>query len=100
MNPTMPLETGLAPKAIGPYSQGVEAGGFVYVSMQLPLDPQTGMMVEGGTRERTIRIIENIEGVLQEAGAGLGDLIKLTVYFENLDDFADHIFFLAENLFA
>ncbi len=82
------ITTGLAPKAVGPYSQGVKVDGWIFVSMQLPLDPQTGMMVEGGTREQTSRIIENIEGVLTEAGASLADLVKMTVYFSDLGEFA------------
>ncbi len=82
------ISTGHAPKAVGPYSQGVKVDGWIYVSMQLPLDPQTGMMVEGGTREQVSRIIENIEGVLREAGASLADLVKMTVYFSDLAEFA------------
>ena len=76
-----------APKPIGPYSQAIEAGGFIFCSGQIPLDPQTGQLVAGDIKVQTERILENLEAVLTAAGSSLDHAVKLTVYLTNLGDF-------------
>ncbi|OGH01065.1 MAG: deaminase [Candidatus Lambdaproteobacteria bacterium RIFOXYD1_FULL_56_27] len=77
-----------APKAIGPYSQAVVAGGFIFCAGQLPLDPATGKLVSGGIKEQTRQVLTNLKAVLAEAGASFKDVPRATVYLINLDDFA------------
>lgn len=77
-----------APAAIGPYSQAIEAGGLIFVSGQIPVDPKTGDVVQGGIEAQTERVIRNIEAILEEAGATLEKVVKTTVYLANLADFA------------
>ncbi len=76
-----------APKPIGPYSQAVEAGGFIFCSGQIPLDPQTNQLIQGDISSQTIRILDNLEAVLKAAGSSLDRALKLTVYLTNLSDF-------------
>ncbi len=83
-----PVSTTKAPAAVGPYSQGVKAGGFVYVSGQLPVDPAAKAMVEGGIAERTARCLENCKAVLEAAGSGLDKVVKVTVLMQDMADFA------------
>ncbi len=83
------ITTDLAPKAIGPYSQGVENDGWVWVSMQLPIDPETGMMIDGDIALKAAQVIENIESIVKEAGGELSDIAKITLYLADMDDFAD-----------
>ena len=82
------IETSHAPGAIGPYSQAIEAGGFVFVSGQIPLIPATGELVEGSVEVQTARVLENLKAILEAAGASLEDVVKTTVYITNMDDFA------------
>ena len=82
------IETLAAPKAIGPYSQAIQAGGFVFVSGQIPLDPATGDLVSGSVEEETARVLDNIRAILEAAGLGMGDVVKTTVYLADLGDFA------------
>ncbi len=82
------VRTDAAPAAIGPYSQAVRAGEFLFLSGQIPLDPATGQMVEGGIEAQTRRVLENLKAVLEAAGAGLDRVVKTTVYLADLDDFA------------
>lgn len=77
-----------APKAIGPYSQAVEADGFVFLSGQVAIDPATQQMVAGGIEEQTERVLRNLEAVLKGAGLGMGDVVKTTVYVTDLGEFA------------
>ncbi len=77
-----------APKAIGPYSQAISAGDLVFLSGQLPLDPATGEMVEGGIKAQTERVMDNLGAVLKEAGLGFGNVVKCTIYLADLADFA------------
>lgn len=77
-----------APAAIGPYSQAVLWNGMVFCSGQIPLDPATGKMVEGGIVEQTVRVLENLKAVLEEAGSGLDKVLKTTVFLKNMDEFA------------
>lgn len=76
-----------APKPIGPYSQAIEANGFIFCSGQIPLDPQTGQLVTGDIKTQTERILTNLEAVLAAAGSSLKHTVKLTVYLTNLGDF-------------
>ena len=80
--------TGQAPKAIGPYSQGVKAGGFLFLSGAIALDPATGEMCGGGISAETELVMKNIGGLLDAAGLGYGDVVKTTIYLANMGDFA------------
>ncbi len=77
-----------APQAIGPYSQAVAAGGFVFASGQIPLDPATGEFVPGGISEQTRQVLRNLSAVLEAAGTGLERVVKTTVYLADMGDFA------------
>jgi 2-iminobutanoate/2-iminopropanoate deaminase len=77
-----------APRAIGPYSQAIVEGGFLFASGQVPLDPATGELVSGGFEAGVERVFDNLEAVLAEAGASLGDVVKATVYLLRMSDFA------------
>lgn len=83
------IKTDNAPEAIGPYSQAVEANGFVFVSGQIPLDPKTGNIVTGGIREQTRRVMDNAQAILAAAGCGMSTVVKSTIYLKNIGDFAD-----------
>jgi 2-iminobutanoate/2-iminopropanoate deaminase len=76
-----------APAAIGPYSQAVTAGGFVFTSGQIALDPTTGQMVTGGTAEETRQVLANLRAVLAAAGASIDDVVKTTIFLADMDDF-------------
>jgi 2-iminobutanoate/2-iminopropanoate deaminase len=82
------ITTGDAPQAIGPYSQAVVAGGFVFASGQIPLDPETGEFVEGGIAEQTEQVLRNLSKVLEAAGTGLERVVKTTVFLADMNDFA------------
>ncbi len=81
------IETDRAPRPIGPYSQAVCANGFIFLSGQIPLDPETGLVANGGIEAQTHRVIKNIAAVLEAAGANLGRVVKTTVFLANMDDF-------------
>ncbi len=76
-----------APRAIGPYSQAVEAGGFLYTAGQIPLDPATMAIVPGDIAAQTERVFDNLEAVLRAAGLGLADVVKATVFLLHMEDF-------------
>lgn len=82
------INTNNAPSAIGPYNQAVEANGLVFVSGQIPLEPSTMELVDGGIQAQTIRVLENLKAVLQEAGCSLSGVVKTTCYLKSMDDFA------------
>ena len=82
------ISTADAPKAIGPYSQAIEANGFVFVSGQIPLDPVTGDIVSGDIREQTKRVMENGKAILAAAGCAMSTVVKSTIYLKNIGDFA------------
>ena len=84
-----PIATEAAPAAIGPYSQAVQAGGTVYVSGQLPIDPATGQMAEGGVAELTRQSLTNIRAILAEAGLTMDHVVKTTVMLADMADFAE-----------
>lgn len=77
-----------APKAIGPYSQGIDTGSLVFVSGQIPLDPVTGQTVPGGIAEQTERVLRNVEAILAGSGLTLGHVVRTTVYLVDLGEFA------------
>ncbi len=83
------IATKLAPEAIGPYSQGVTIGRFMFLSGQIPIDPMTGEMIEGGVAEQTRRVLENLSHVLAERGATMNDVVKTTVYMTGLESFGE-----------
>ena len=82
------VSTDAAPQAIGPYSQAVQFGDFVFTSGQIPLDPRTGQFVEGGIAEQTEQVLKNLSEVLRAAGAELRDVVRTTVYLADMNDFA------------
>ena len=82
------VSTENAPAAIGPYSQAVEIGEMIYTSGQVALDPKTGQMVDGGIREQTVRVLENLKAVLAAVRSDLQKVVKTTVYLKNMSDFA------------
>jgi 2-iminobutanoate/2-iminopropanoate deaminase len=83
-----PISTISAPKAIGPYSQAIVEGGFLFASGQVPLDPITGRLVEGGFEASAERVLDNLEAILSQAGLGFADVVKTTVYLTRAGDFA------------
>lgn len=82
------IATDKAPKAIGPYSQGVVESGFLFISGQVPLDPATGRLVEGNLEVSAERVFDNLEAILREGGLGFSDVVKATVYLTRAEDFA------------
>ena len=83
-----PVQTENAPAAIGPYSQAIKAGGFVFVSGQIPLDPKTGELVAGGIGEQTERVFRNLAAVLEASGSSLDQVVKTTVFLADMKEFA------------
>lgn len=82
-----PVNSGQAPKAIGPYSQAIRAGDFVFCAGQTPLDPATGNLVDGEIEAQTRRVLQNLSLVLEAAGASLATVVKTTVFLLDLNDF-------------
>jgi len=82
------IKTTEAPQAIGPYSQAVEANGFVFVSGQIPLNPKTGILVTGDIREQARQVMDNGRAILAAAGCAMDRVIKTTIYLKNIGDFA------------
>ncbi len=85
MKPVNSLE---APAAIGPYSQAIDAGDFVFLSGQVPIDPATGELVSGDITAQTERVLDNLGAVLGAAGVGFANVVKTTIYLMDLGDFA------------
>lgn len=83
------IQTEKAPKAIGPYSQAVKTSGLVYLSGQIPIDPDTGQFVSGGVSEQTEQVLKNLSAVLEAAGSGLNRVVKTTVFLADMNDFAE-----------
>lgn len=81
------ISTDRGPKAIGPYSQAVESGGFVFVSGQIPLDPATQELVAGDIKVQTRRVMENLKGILEAAGLGMADVVRCGVFLSDLTEF-------------
>lgn len=87
MTAHQPIHSNEAPNAIGPYSQAVRVGDTVYLSGQIPLNPQTMELVEGDIGARARRVFDNLAAVMQEAGGSLSDIVKLTIYLVDLEQF-------------
>ncbi|MBI2843028.1 MAG: RidA family protein [Armatimonadetes bacterium] len=85
--PNKAIQTSSAPQAIGPYSQGISSGGFVFISGQLPIDPNTGDLVRSTIEEETTIVLENIKAVLSAAGADVSDVVKTTIFLTDINDF-------------
>lgn len=83
------IHSDAAPKAIGPYSQAVQVGNLVFVSGQIPLDPQTGELVAGDFKAQAEQVIKNLAAICQAAGGDLGNIVKLNVYLTDLSRFAE-----------
>lgn len=83
------ITTDKAPAAIGPYSQAIEANGVVYISGQIPIDPKTGKLVEGGIKEQAHQVLKNIGAILEAAGCSYQNVVKSTCLLANMDDFKD-----------
>lgn len=81
------VTTERAPRAIGPYSQAVRSGNFLFASGQIPIDPATGEFVAGGITEQTEQVMRNVSAILEAAGAGLQQVVKTTVFLADMDDF-------------
>ncbi len=85
--PVRPIQTKAAPSAIGPYSQGTVAGGFLFTAGQIALDPATGQIVPGDAAAQATRVLTNLAAVLAEAGATWSDVVKTTVFLQDMADF-------------
>ena len=82
------VATDQAPKAIGPYSQGIRAGNLLFVSGQVPIDPATGTIIEGDIKTQTDRVMRNLTAILEAAGASMDAVVRCTVYLADMNDFA------------
>jgi len=81
------IHTDKAPQAIGPYSQAIQAGNFLFLSGQIPLDPKTGELVEGDIRQQTKQVLENIKGVLESQKLGMENVVKVTIFLKDIGNF-------------
>ena len=82
------VATNHAPQAIGPYSQAIKANGFLFISGQIPIDPATGNLIEGGIQQQTERVLTNLAAILQAAGSSWEKVVKTTVFLKNMGEFA------------
>ncbi len=82
------IQTEKAPKAIGPYSQAIQAGSFLFLSGQIPLDPKTGELVQGDIRQQTRQVLENIKGVLESERLGMENVVKVTIFLKDIGNFS------------
>ncbi len=87
-SPKTAISTPHAPAAIGPYSQAIQVGDFIYTSGQVALDPSSGQIVPGGIAEQTTRVLENLKAVLEAAGTDLSHVVKTLVFLKDMNDFA------------
>ena len=82
------ISTANAPAALGPYSQAIQVGNMLFLSGQVPIDPATGSVVEGGIQEQARQSLTNLKAILNEAGTNMGAVVKTTVFLKSMDDFA------------
>jgi 2-iminobutanoate/2-iminopropanoate deaminase len=82
------IHSAKAPAAVGPYSHAIKSGNMVFTSGQIPLDPKTGQVVDGGIQAQTRQALDNLREVLIAAGAGLGNVVKTTCFLDDMNDFA------------
>jgi len=83
------IYTEKAPKAVGPYSQAISTGNFLFTAGQVAIDPRTGKLVEGGIKEQTRQVMENLKAILAEAAADFSKVVKTTVFLQDIKNFAD-----------
>ena len=83
------ISTSKAPAAIGPYSQAIQVGNLLYASGQIPINPSTGSIVDGGIKEQTRQSLLNVQAILEEAGLSFANVVKTTVFLADISDFAD-----------
>jgi 2-iminobutanoate/2-iminopropanoate deaminase len=81
------IQTEKAPKAIGPYSQAIQAGNLIFLSGQIPIDPEIGELVKGGIRQQTTRVLENIKGIVESQGIKMENVIKTTIFLKDMGSF-------------
>ena len=81
------IQTDQAPKAIGPYSQAIQAGNLLFISGQIPIDPATGELMKGEMGQQTMRVLDNIKGILGSQGLGTEDVVKVTIFLKNMENF-------------
>lgn len=81
------IQTERAPKAIGPYSQAIQAGNFLFLSGQIPLDPKTGEFIKGDIRRQTQQVLENIKGILESQELGMDSVVKVTIFVKDIGNF-------------
>jgi 2-iminobutanoate/2-iminopropanoate deaminase len=81
------IQTDKAPKAIGPYSQAIQAGNMIFLSGQIPIDPKTGELTGGDIRQQTQQVLENIKGLLESQRLGMEDVIKVTIFLKDMGNF-------------
>ncbi len=81
------IQTDKAPKAIGPYSQAIQAGNLLFLSGQIPLDPKTGELTGGDIRQQTRQVLENVKGLLESQGLGMKDVVKTTIFLKDMGNF-------------
>jgi 2-iminobutanoate/2-iminopropanoate deaminase len=82
------IETDRAPKAIGPYSQAIVVNGMIFTAGQIPLDPDSGQLIEGDIAAQTERVMKSLQGILESAGSSLQRVVKTTVFLQDMNDFA------------
>jgi 2-iminobutanoate/2-iminopropanoate deaminase len=82
------IQTEKGPKAIGPYSQAVQAGNLLFLSGQIPIDPKTGELIKGDIRKQTQQVLENIKGILESQGIGMEDVVKVTIFLKDMGNFS------------
>jgi 2-iminobutanoate/2-iminopropanoate deaminase len=82
------IHTNKAPKAIGPYSQAIQAGNFLFLSGQIPLDPASGELVKGDVREQARRVLENLKGVLESQNLKMENVVKVTIFMKDMGNFS------------
>ncbi len=81
------IKTQSAPQPIGPYSQGIRAGNFLFVSGQGPIDPKTGKMIEADIEKQTHQTLQNVKAIVEESGLSLNDIVKVSIFLKNASDF-------------
>jgi 2-iminobutanoate/2-iminopropanoate deaminase len=82
------IQTDKAPKAIGPYSQAIQAGKFLFLSGQIPLDPVSGELVKGDIRQQARRVLDNLKGVLESQNLGMEAVVKVTIFLKDMGNFS------------
>jgi len=82
------IATDHGPKAIGPYSQAIKASGLIFISGQVPFNPATGQLIEGGIAQQAERVLENLRGIVEAAGSSMQKAVKVTVYLKDMNEFA------------